>query len=114
METKRILLNGGHTEITVAGEKYLADEDGCFTVPEAVAEDLLKRTEGKYVPGLEVLQQMMEAADAHVGHCRRQLEVAESSALKAHDDFDEYVAKSKTAAVNKHKAHQPQQQVNKK
>jgi hypothetical protein len=103
---KRIRLEG-HTEITAAGEKYFADEDGCFTVPESVASQMIDmvgkdekgQPRGAYVPGLDELEEKAEAADAQVVHFRRQLVESEAAAEKAHDDVETYMAKSKTASA---------------
>lgn len=123
MTNRRILLEGGHSEITVAGVKYMADEDGCFTVPEDVAITLLKmypqsplkdkegkalEATGKYLPGLEVLQATMEQADAHVGNLKNQLELAQATAKRAHEEFDAFIAKSKRAS-DANTNRQPQQ-----
>jgi hypothetical protein len=102
--TKRINLVGGHSEINIAGHRFTADEEGCFTVPDDVAESLVKQY-GKeyvtYVPGMEALMEAAEQADAQVSYLRTQLDIAIGVAKKAHETLDLYMSKSKVAASSK-------------
>jgi len=108
--TKRIRLNGGHSEIVLAGQRYLADEDGCFNVPDTDAPELLRVNGGKYEPGIEGLIEAAELADVQVDNLRTQLDIAKSNAEKAHEAVDNYMAKSKVPPTEAKKQQNQQQQ----
>ena len=97
MAMRRIKLNGGHTQISVEGRIVAADEDGGFTVPDALAIDLVRQHGGEVVAGLEQLQDQANAVDDAVQQTERQLEQLLTAQQKAHAALDAYLVKTNTA-----------------
>lgn len=97
MAMRRIKLNGGHTQISVEGRIVAADEDGGFTVPDALAIDLVRQHGGEVVAGLEQLQDQANAVDDAVQQTERQLEQLLASQQRAHEALDAYLVKTNAA-----------------
>lgn len=70
---KRIVLNGGHTELGLAGTSYQADEVGAFVVPDEYASELIRVHGGSYEPGIEQLEERVAALEDSVGSAKNTL-----------------------------------------
>ena len=91
---KRVKLNGGMREISIAGVRQVADEDGGFTVPDELSVELLRIYGGEQVPGLEELQARCEAIDKTVRETETQLEAYLRQQESAHAALAAYVEKT--------------------
>ena len=87
---KRIRLNGGHAEISFNGMNFKPDETGAFEVPDDAAEQLLATQGGMYDPGVEQLEQSIQAADAAVGAAEYTLKLKREEAAQARKNLEAY------------------------
>jgi hypothetical protein len=87
---KRIRLNGGHSEISIEGYKYMSDETGAFEVPEQYTDELLRIHGGKYDPGVAQLEENVRAADDRVAATRHLLDLQITDAKTCRENLDKY------------------------
>lgn len=87
---KRIRLNGGHSEISIEGYKYMSDETGAFEIPEQYTDELLRIHGGKYDPGVAQLEENVRAADDRVAATRHLLDLQITDAKNCRENLDRY------------------------
>lgn len=87
---KRIRLNGGHSEISLEGHKYISDETGAFEIPEQYTDELIRVYGGKYDPGAEQLEELVKLADERVANTRHTLDLQLNDAKQCRENLEKY------------------------
>jgi hypothetical protein len=91
--SKRIRLNGGHTELTIEGVKHQADDTGAFTVPDEHASELIRVYGGALEPGIEQLEERIEGLEADLVSAKNIVNQRTADLKAAQDILEAYKKK---------------------
>lgn len=86
----RLRIEGGHTEITLAGIRYVPDETGAFEVPQEYAPELIRVHGGKLDPGINALELMVEEIEKDLASLKNHVEVKAKELTAARERLDAY------------------------
>ena len=71
---QRVKMPKGHVELSLGGVSYKIDETGAFEVPDEHASELVKVHGARYEPGLDHLQENVDAAENALAHAKAVVE----------------------------------------
>lgn len=95
----RIRMPRGHLEMTLAGVKYLPDEDGTFSVPDEHAAELISVHGATREATSADLEGVAVAAEQRVAQLTQQLAAVTEEAKTARTKADAAKAKAKPPAA---------------
>lgn len=76
----RIKMPDGHIQLALAGVTYDRDEEGCFVVPDAHVEELIRVHGAEPAPSAQEFEQRAIRAEEHVTTLSQQLTFARAQA----------------------------------